>query len=222
MKSIFYCTVLSLFCASCHKNTARPIEEISSKYQPLEIGFQWTYDVDSTYFYGNVSQEPDTFRHQIKNTITSSFTSGQDISYVIDQYRRLDTTSAWSFVRTFTETKSSSDVKRNIASTIEVVLVFPLLQNYLWDLNQYNTFEYEECHFENIHTASLIGPTYYDSTASVYCEKSVNLLKSQFTREVFAANYGLVYKEVEDLTGLSSTAGAKGPKYTWKLNRFEN
>jgi hypothetical protein len=223
MKSFILYLSLVLIIFGCEKNNVEPSIDYSSKYQPLAIGYSWIYLADSIVFYGNGTQNPDTFQYLVKQQITDTFTNneGQEI-FVISQSYTSDSNIKWTFSNLFTLHKNANSLFRTYKDVVTITLSFPFNLSKEWNGNQYN-FEYEtECYYDSIHTALSRHNMRYDSTAVVIREEEINLITSKFEKEVYAANVGLISKYYEFLTGLGSiNPNPRGSKLTYNLIRFE-
>ncbi|MDA8886544.1 hypothetical protein OAD66_08275 [Bacteroidia bacterium] len=225
MKSVFAMVVLSLFAIfGCKKNELMPDIDHSSKYQPLDVGYTWTYQMDSISFYGYGSQKPDTIQYLVKRTVSNSFIDNAGIqSYTLSSYAMIDTVEGWIFQRNYIESNTPSEIKRTISDVTKVVISFPLAIEKEWDANLYNAQEAVECYFETIHSPKTVGVTDYDSTATVMCEDKIFQTKRVFTKGTYAANTGLILQEVENLENIDpeKPKDIRGHKYTLTLISFE-
>ncbi|PCJ63723.1 MAG: hypothetical protein COA58_15380 [Bacteroidetes bacterium] len=221
MRSFYAILFLLTIASGCRKNAIVPNINHSSKYQPLEIGNTWTYEVDSIVFYGNGTQKPDTFRFLARHTVISSFMDNQErIAFLIKRETKVDSFSPWLFKENFSEIKTSTEVLRTIRDETNLPITFPISLNKEWDGNQFNNKPRLESFFEEIHIPAIIGPYNLDSVSTVFQEQEINAINRRFVRETYAANMGLVKREVENISNVESS-DPKGTKYTFVLKSFE-
>ena len=205
----------------CKKNEVVPNIDHSSKYQPLEVGHIWTYDVDSIVFYGNGSQKPDTFHYEVRHTVVSSFEDNANrTAFLIKRETKSDSLSDWMFKENFSEAKTTTELLRTTNDETIIPFSFPIVVNKEWDANQYNNKPKLETFYEETHIANTFGSLSYDSTSVVFQEEEINAVNRRFVIETYAANYGMVKREVENISGLESS-DPKGTTYTFVLKSFE-
>jgi hypothetical protein len=222
MKLLIINTLILFSFWGCHKNEVIPYEDISSKYMALEIGHTWIYDVDSVYYYGNITQKPDTFTFQVRNKIISQFTSlSGETTYLISTDTRPDSSSNWVFVKNYSESKSPSEAKRTLGEKTIVIMSVPIVLNNIWNGNQYNGSSELEFSYEKVHQPLSLRTLSFDSTSTVFWDERINQIESYFVKETFAAHTGLVFREEERLDASSSTAGTKGFSKKMMLTSFE-
>jgi hypothetical protein len=171
--------------------------------------------------YGNGSQKPDTFNYQIKHTVVSTFLDEQNRqTFLIKRETKTDSISKWEFKENFTEVKTSTEILRKVDDITTIPLSLPIVIDKEWDSNQYNNKPMVDTYYEEAHTTTTIGVLAYDSTSVVVQEDEINVVNIRFMRETYAANFGMVKREVENISGLLS-GDPKGTKYTFVLKSFE-
>jgi len=139
---------------------------------------------------------------------------------LIQRDTKIDSTSDWEFKENFSETLTNTDLLRVSQDETTIPLSFPIVLDKEWDGNQYNNKSRLETYFEAVHTPSRIGSFDYDSTSVVFQDEEINAVNRRFVRETYAAHYGMVKREVENISGLESV-DPKGTKYTFVLKSFE-
>lgn len=206
--------------SSCKKSTIEVPVDHSSKYIPLDLGYTWTYTMDSIVYSGFEDQLPDTFAYYIKNTVADSFTNGAGYTeYRIERYFKTDSTD-WQFVRNYTEYRTQWEYMRKDFDLREILHSLPILRDKTWDGNIYNTRNEAEFFYEYTHVPDTILSIPYDSVTTIYQDENQNLITSYFAIEKYAANTGLVYREQERFDNFGTKA-QKGFKYTLQLISFE-
>ncbi|MEY2925154.1 MAG: hypothetical protein RLZZ337_1704 [Bacteroidota bacterium] len=205
----------------CKKNVVEPQIDISSKYVVIDSGYKWTYQMDSIVYSGFTNAKPDTFSYKIRNIVTNSFfdNAGQ-LSYRIEKYYLPSGSSNWIYTRTYSETKSELAYFRNDFDQLQLVVSLPVLKNKTWDGNQYNSSNYIDFYFDDVHKPDSFGIIAYDSTCAIIQDEARNVIRSYYAEEHYAANVGLVHKQVERIDNLN-TSSQKGYKYQLTLLEFE-
>lgn len=216
--------ILFVGLSGCEKNNLKPYIDHSSKYLPLDVGYAWTYAVDSVAFYGDAILPQDTFRYQIRHTILHKDldSSGLGTYSYLREYR-INDSSSWQFQRNFSEIINKTGGVRKEADLMRIFIQLPILEYDEWDSNLYNTKDEDYSFYESVHQPFTIGATNYDSTIAIKLEQKDYSTEREYTRMRYAANIGLVIYEYEDLLGLSplSMENAYGTSYRMQLLKFE-
>jgi len=202
-----------LFIASCKKeNELLNPSEPSRNYYPLTRGHYVIYDVDSTIW--NDFDGSKTLRHsQMSYTVSDTFTDNeQRKSYQVDVLVRNSDTSQWRTSDVFyvTPTLTGLDVVQNNLRFLK--MVYPVANGTTWkgnsqiavndqDLSFYADWNYKyskvgesynnsRVNFDNTVIVDEVDASLNDpeTTPNSYAERT-------YSREVYAYNIGLVYRE---------------------------
>ncbi len=205
---------------ACKKNVVEPQVNNSSKYFAMELGSKYTYQMDSITF-SSLRPTPDTFKYQIQDVITDQFIDNEGTTtFRIERYYKYDSASTWTFSRNYSQSATLIEAIRTDFDIPQIVMSMPVLQDKLWDGNQYNTKDQADFFYEYVHKADSIGNKGYDSTCLVFQDESTNFIQSIFVKEKYAANIGLVYREQEKINNLG-TNDQLGFKFKLTLIDFE-
>ncbi len=210
--------VCSLFFMACRKRSI-PAEDIflGYDYVPLEVGKYIIYDVDSI-IYNDFTLTTDTFKMEMKDEIAEEFKDNEGrSSYVINRYKRLNSSMNWQQNKSYYITKTNFRVETFQDNLRFISLVFPLKNKTLWMGNVFIKTEDEknldwlvnwEYEYKNIDTTFQNGSKKYFNCAyidqvndSLNAENDIIISENDYGsrtigNEIYAKNIGLVYKKL--------------------------
>ncbi len=208
----------ALLFTACRKRSIPP-EDISLGYDyvPLEIGKYIIYDVDSI-IYNDFTLTTDTFKMEMKDEIAEEFSDNEGrSSYVINRYKRLNSSSNWSIEKSFYMTKTNFRVEKFQDNLRFINMVFPIKKNISWLGNVYIKTEDEikydwmvnwEYEYRNVDTTFKNGSKNYSNCVYIaQVNDSLNTENENIISdtdygsrtigdEIYAKNVGMVYKKL--------------------------
>lgn len=206
---LIYLFIFILFFAHCKKTDNIAID-LGYNYYPTEIGFWQEYQVDSV-FYSDFTNpiSVDTFSFQIKEVIESSFLDlNANENLRIEQYKK-DATSSYQIRHIFSLKASAVNIQKVENDLRYIKMVFPIKENKSWNgniyldvkeeptLNYLNTEKYDWNYvYTSVHESLQIGNFTFDSCVTVMQIDEENLFEKKYSKEIYAKNVGLVYKEL--------------------------
>lgn len=211
---LFFLVVWVVFLQGC-KRQVIPAEDIDlgKEYYNLTVGYDIEYAVDSI-IYDDFNQRIDTFSLEFKDAVVDTFTDNEGrLSYRIQRYYRQDSTYAWSEHYNFYATPTSSRLEVVDRNLRFIKLVFPVKLNTRWYGNSYipTAFNNElkwmdqwDYKYEDINVPFNTGFISFPSTVDILQadytegdESDPNSYSARgYSREVYAKNVGLIYKEM--------------------------
>ena len=205
--------LIAIIFSSCKKDEVIHTAGPSYQYAPTDTGKWILYDVDSTY-YSVLTVPPAThYSFQILERIDSTYLDNQGrLTQRLERYRRDSAGAPWAqAVSVWNSTLTLSAYERVEENVRFVKLGFPISLNNRWNGNAYNTLNFDEYAYEDIHAEYYLGTFYFDSTLIVQRGQPPNAIERKNGREVFANHVGMVYKEYYelDIQNFSDTTGAK-------------
>lgn len=223
IKFLLYIFVLLAF-ISCRKDKVKTIVLEGDRYVSLGLGYEWIYQMDSIVFYGDEILSPDTFHYLVRYVVIDSTTinDNQEV-YTIEQSSKHSESTSWKFQRRFVEILDTITLLRTMEDQKEIVLSFPFGEFKEWDSNIYNTEDPSTSYYEKIDALDTINNQLYDSSMTVVREYNIFFTRSEFEREKYAKDIGLIYKEVENLSRLEKANINEhyGSKYKLALLDYE-
>lgn len=227
-KYILFLFSAALFFTACKKEIIPADEvELGKDYYPLAIGHYVEYDVDSI-IYNDFTKTTDTFKLQFRDEIESEFLDNEGrTSYVIQRYYRQDSTYTWTENKAYYATTTSFKLEIVENNLRFIKLVYPVKLNTRWygntyipaasneELKWYDSWDYK---YENVGEPYSNGKLQFGNTLTVnevdYTEGeptiSTDYSAYTYSKEVYAKNVGLVYRE---LTRWVYEPNANGSKY---------
>lgn len=209
------CMLLVLFLVAgfgCERITDT-FPTISYDYFPLETGKYKTYQIDSTvYDEYNCSVVVNSF--QIKEVTGEMSTDGEgDPFYYVNRFYRKDSSSAWTLLGIWTEKIESNQLQRVEDNQRQIKLVFPLKNERRWDgivyirrdtlvplrggvINQYKDWDDFVISELGEPFVDTVSNTLYTEAVLVTQVDKTNNIERRFSKEVYAKDIGLVYKEM--------------------------
>jgi hypothetical protein len=204
---------ISVF-TSCERQVI-PFEEVElgMEYFPTTIGHEIIYDVDSI-IYNDFALRTDTFRMQFKDIIVDTFFDNENrLSHKVQRFIRPDDTFPWSELSTHYFTSNKFKIEQVENNLRFIKMVFPVVPNTRWngnvyipaaqnaELQWYVDWDYR---YRDINQPYFNGVTNWSNTVTVTqadriegAPDSPNDYSARtFSKEVYAKNKGLIYREL--------------------------
>jgi len=203
--------ICSLSCKRRELLQADQSQDLS--YFPLYKGFWSESVVDSIVHYDiDDISEVDTavgyFHFYVREEVDSSFIDGEnEKAFVILRYRRDSDTLPWSFTSLWTAKVTPYSAQKVEDNIRYVKLHFPITSSTTWEGNDFNFFKEEEYSYEDLYEPMQIGNLHFDSTVSVLQNDFISHINRIFKKEIYAANVGLVSKEVDSVNTMNTVNG---------------
>ena len=215
-KLLLAIAVIAVVVWSCRKNEVEHRSATSVNYYytyfPIRIGATYIYRMDSLVWdtYKNGGQY-DTTVNYLKEVVDSPFidNTGQT-AYKLYRWTTRDTTLGWSNERVWTEKLTQSEAQRWEENIRYVPLTFPVVANYSWNGNKYNTidsFKEYNYYYKDVHVTFTLSGIKYDSTVLVSDANHFDALEGLVMSERYAAGVGLIYREKMDTTNSTGFLG---------------
>lgn len=207
---------LFLACFSCNKSETEDIDlDFGYEYFPLEIGKYWVYSVDSVIYDPSIGGTAiDTIysfiREELKDTLRDNL---GDLLYRVEKYHRKNDTLPWQIQSAFTLSTNERQAFRTEENLKFIKMVFPATENKRWNGNAFIdegliipiAGENMEV-FKGWESVILAKENPYDldnlnfpDVLELSIADNENLIEYRFGREVYAANVGLIYRELKIL-----------------------
>lgn len=217
-KTIFILSALLLmigFC-SCKKKIYTPDENFLGKsFVPLEVGHFVTYNVDST-VYDNFADTVFTVSSQIRELVESEFidNEGRPAVRIARQFRKNNTIDWDNTPTQMTFAVRTDEVYERVVDNLRFIpLVFPVEDDKAWQgnafidtqdpaLRDYDDWLYR--YFNEGIQQQFSGVT-FDNTVSVLQNDFNNAAQYIYSKEIYAEDVGMIYKEQSFLELVSST-----------------
>lgn len=210
---ILFAALLTLVYVSCKKADEVPAPlGPTSKYYPLERGKYVIYNVDSTRW-------DDTFcvavkrAYQIMHTVADTFTDNKGrLSYRINTRIRKKATDPWEVQDVIYVTNTGATLEMAYANLRFIKLTFPVKQGNTWKGNSlipttdpdFAYFDDWDYTYDRANVPYSTGEVQYENAVEVsHVDRAVNSpdvfpndpASRTFSREVYAPNVGMVYRE---------------------------
>ncbi|MCB0514916.1 MAG: hypothetical protein R2798_01995 [Chitinophagales bacterium] len=227
MKYFFAFLFIALLSFSaCKDEYTTPEIDTDWTYFPIEENYWIVYRIDTIQKHEGFSDTQSSW--EVREEIGNSFTdnAGRTAHWLNRYLRPVGSSQAWEeiipqqayTVRTATTAERISENRRFL------VLAFPFSEAKSWWGNTYIDEEFyaegdqfsDECsnvYFDknwrytlsNINEPAQLASLSFDSTVTVIQNDYYDLRDRVYSKEIYAKNVGLVYKEIEDLSLLSFT-----------------
>jgi hypothetical protein len=219
-KNKSFLTIVSLILAL---SQCREIEEpgsIGVEYYPLNTGFEWIYQIDSTY-HESFSGESFLIQFQRKNKIIGTrLDPAGRLVYEIEQSDRKDSQDTWKYKETYFAHKDRVMVEENKRNIKTVPIIFPVKQNKVWDGNQLNNKGRHAFVYKKVGFSYIIDKTTYPETFMVEQIDDSTFFDQFRDLEYYGKNVGLLCKEHINIT--TKNKNKSGSKVIWKLLNYKN
>jgi hypothetical protein len=191
--------LLLLMAVACDPGGYTP-PELGTQYFPLRTGFYQIYSVERIDYQEDAN--PVTTEYEMLVEVVDSFPStSQEFTYVIHRSTRPTPMDDWTPLDTWSARKDDRELVLNEGNVSYLKLVFPVREHGKWNHNKYNTLEadqYEIVSFKE--PFQLPSGTTFDNTLTVErAEDPEYILFQNESREVYAKDYGVIFKEVIQL-----------------------
>jgi hypothetical protein len=212
--------ILFFMLSSCKKDEVIHTDGPSYWYAPTDTG-QWIlYDVDSTYYSVFTTPPATHYSFQILERIDSTYIDNQGRpTQRLERYRRDSVNAPWSEPSAWSATLTLSAYERVEENIRYVKLGFPINLNTRWNGNAYNTGNYDEYYYDDVHAEYYHGTFYFDSTLIVQRGQPPNAIERKNGKEVFANHVGMIYKEYYDLD-IQLFQDTIGTKYFYRMTDY--
>ena len=185
-----------LLAIGCNELMAPEPERLGYDYFPLVIGEFRIYEVEIINY--NLNGSIDTVVYQLKEIVADSSIIGEETSYHLDRYRRVDTLEPWVIDSVWSarlNTYQAIVVEHNIPI---IKLSFPLAEDKRWDGNAMNTIEFDEFKIKNLGATYQINGINYANSLEMIKEEQIDPLKitsDDYQLEVFSSGIGLIFRQ---------------------------
>jgi len=212
--------VLGIFLASCTKDVVIPPDPLYRHYFPATVGTYIVYDCDSI-VYNDFTGEVDTFQFEIRESYESAFTDNSGREAIrLERWKR-DAQTPWFLKDVWTVVKTGSQVEKVEEDLRYIRLMFPIKEGKTWNMNALNSSQAREVEIIQAHKPYQSGALSFDSTVTVQNNDPVNLVSEYRNTEIYAANKGMVYKQLKDVRYIIPTPQIKsGVIYTMRAKEI--
>lgn len=196
---------------ACKEEVAAPVLEYRYEYFPLSIGQERLFVVDSILFdpLGNRVQI-DSSKTFIRELVVDTFRNASNgLEYRIERYERRKSTSPWVLKKVLSESRPSDQAQRFEDNFRLLKMVFPLKQGQVWNpLVFVDPLSKVDVKGEPLELfkgweaqVKSIGQSWnqYANTLEIRFSDYENAIELRRGTERYAANLGLVYRELSVL-----------------------
>lgn len=222
-KSIFFVVITLIFpfafILSCKKDLALP-PDLGYNYYPTTVGWYIEYEIDSI-VYNDFTNSIDTIHYFLKEVIESEFENASDsISFRIERFKKNNITDEWIISDVWFGTRNKRYIIRSEENIPYVKMIFPVKNGARWNGNTYNTLQEQIYEYIKKDESFQINNLSFDSTVTIKQLENINLIEKQESKEVYARNIGLIYKEIIDLKTEVNGTIKRGYIYTQKIKSY--
>lgn len=201
-KTIFIALALAL---GCQSRDVRP-KGTGTEYFPLKVGAYWIYDVLSTSITQLGGQT--TSSYELKMVIADSIVSPDNVSYVIQRFKRRNSTETFTSMDTWSARRDQFQAIVQEGNTPYLKLAFPLSEGKTWNGNSLNDIGgTDRCADGKFNCDNYVVKDWKKrfEANNVSFENSVTILENNdrdpivrqdVRTSVYANAVGLVYKEI--------------------------
>lgn len=215
-------TVGVLLFSSCKKEKVVITPEMGYNYFPFHVGHWVTYKVDSIH-YNDFTTKSDTSHFLVKEYYESMFNdlSGRP-TIRIERHRKDNDTTNW-YIKDVWYANCNAFAAEKIEENVRFVkLIFAVEKEKKWNGNVYNTLVSQTYNYKNVDEAYNINNLMFDSTLTVMQKDVQTLISSDYQKEVFARNIGLIYKKFVQLKRKIDGTIISGTDYTYTIVSWGN
>jgi len=198
MKHILLSAGILFFLGSSGCSPASEVSIAGSSYFPLRVGnfqiYQVTVDTILQKTCGTGGDHKQSF--QLKTLVSdSASTAAGGYQYVINRFRRADSTQAWAPWDTWTARVSSNEVVVNQSNVVYLKFTLPLVNNAVWNSNTYNDLGLDYDTLRRVGQSYTLssGKKFNQTITSQY--NKISLVARDSRAEVYAATVGLIYQQ---------------------------
>jgi hypothetical protein len=205
--------IVIVFITACTKKNVVSTVNQGTEYYPTKIGKYVVYDVDSLVYVQLPKKDTLKYKYRIKEKLAENFTDNQG-----KQAIRMER-----YIKWFNPLKSYDSIPWKIkevwmvnadANTIQVVesnvrytkLVFPVVEKSSWNGNAFNSVGDWEFKYDYINSPETINGTKFNNVLLVNQKFYDTKISQQNYNEKYAAEIGLVSRQIIDILSNSITA----------------
>jgi hypothetical protein len=199
--NIIFAVIFSVSLFSCKKKADPTLTDLGYNYFPINEGDYTLYDVVDSSFQGTDLTLAIVTRYQLKEEIHEPITVADEIRNQVYQYYRYPADTGWNNYpdSNWTEFVAGTRAVRIENNVRYVKLVFPLQVGKSWDGNISDPQNDPQNYYtmKNVKRPYSYDSLSYPSTVSVVQFDNSSALDDNYSVEVYAADRGLVYKEIK-------------------------
>ncbi len=222
--NIIFAFIFSVSLLSCKKKPDPTLTDLGYNYFPINEGDYTLYDVVDSSFQGTDMTKAIVSRYQLKEEIHEPLTVADETRNQVYLYYRPVGTD-WNDYpdSNWTEFVNNARAVRIENNVRYVKLVFPLQVGKAWDGNISDTINDAQNYYtmKNVKRSFSYDSLSYSSTVSIVQFDNSSALDDNYSVEVYAADRGLVYKEIKiykyDQSNLAVPTVQYGRHYFKKL-----
>lgn len=204
--------ILLLGLIAC-RETEDPVD-IGFVYFPLEIGHEWTYQVDSINHY-DFSETSDTNSYLRKEVIVEEAdVNAEEIRYYVDVLTKTDS-SEWVYKSTFIAYRNDIRAVRSVNNKAVVHLLFPVKNRVFWDANQLNNEGEDRFRYIDTQKHRAMMQDSFPNNVFVQQAFDTTIIDEDIRWELYSDGVGLVEKQVVAIE--KQFGKRKGYEIRWKL-----
>ena len=216
--SVVLIICLSLF--SCNK-TEDFQNDYQYEYYPLDSGATVIYRMDSININGNFKPLPaelDTFVFDIKEIVGDTFIDLEgEVAYNLWRFRKLSDDSVWGIPKRWHIKRTLNGLEMTEQNLRFVKLLFPPEEKGTWEGNQFITItdeqpelkymeDWEEYTYKEVGVTGTVNGMNFGEILTVGQFADSNRVEKIVSREIYAKNVGMIYKEIYNLKAQGAAA----------------
>lgn len=206
---IFLFALVLLGVSSCKEDSVIPPDLQYRHYFPATVGSYIIYDCDSVVV-NDFTGETDTFRFKIKEYFESAFSDNAGRPSIrLERWKLPADSTQWFLTDVWYLTKTDLEVEKIEEDVRYIKLMFPVKESREWNINALNSLGQRIVIAEKVHQPFSTGAMQFDSTVTVVNTDPSNLVYEFRDTEVFAANVGLIYKKLVNVSFVVPTPEIK-------------
>ena len=183
------CTLL----ISCSDNFEPTTDIVGYSYFPQEIGNFRTYRVNQITI--SLFAPNDTVEFQLKETVVDTFSTGNELSYVLHRFSRVNEQESWNLDSVWTSRRTENHaivVENNIPL---VKIAFPARLNRVWDGNLFNSLPVDDYEITDTDGSFDTPAGTFTEILTIFENNDPDTLIFQDIRQaIYARDIGLIYK----------------------------
>jgi hypothetical protein len=215
--NIIFAVVFSVLLLSCKKKADPTLADLGYNYFPINVGDYTVYDVVDSSFQGTDLALAIVTRYQLKEEIHVPITVADETRNQVYLYYKYPPNTTWNDYpdSNWTEFIEGTRVVRIENNVRYVKLVFPFQVGKSWDGNISDPVNDPQNYYTmtNVKRPYSYDSLSYPSTVSVVQFNDSSALDNNYSVEVYAADRGLVYKEIKIYKYDQSNLVAKNVQY---------
>lgn len=203
--------ILCIIWNACTDTIEPPVDgQLEYEFFPLEIGKIWEYQLDSTIYDSQVNEVRKTTSYVQEEIvrIESDNVSGED-QYVVSRVWKRNISDRWKPLNLWTASINESQAFRTEDNLRFVKMIFPPREGITWDGNSFireginviiggqtlDMFKNWNYQITNRIESDSVGDLSFDDVIEVEQANDENAIELRFSKEKYAKNIGLIYKE---------------------------